>query len=46
MAITLTIDRAREILGDADNSIGDFFPEAFKAAVAAVEQYSRRPSRR
>ena len=39
MAIVLTLDRAREILGDADNSIGDYFPTAFAAAVAAVEQY-------
>ena len=39
MAITLTIDQAREILGDADNSAGDFFPQAFNAAVAAVRHY-------
>ena len=39
MAITLTLDRAREILGDADNSAGDFFPQAFNAAVAAVRHY-------
>ena len=33
MAITLTIERAREVLGDVDNSPGDYFPEAFAAAV-------------
>ena len=39
MAITLTIDRAREVLGDVDNSPGDYFPEAFAAAVEAVRRY-------
>lgn len=40
MAITLTIDRAREVLDDVDNTPGDFFPEAFAAAVAAVQRYT------
>ena len=39
VALVLTLDRAREILGDADNSLGDFFPDAFEAANAAIEQY-------
>ena len=39
MAITLSEQQAREILGDVDNSIGDYFPQAFEAAKAAIEQY-------
>ena len=40
MAVTLTIETAKEILGDADNSPGDYMPSAFAAAVAAVERYT------
>ena len=39
MAITLTIDRAREVLGDVDNSPGDYMPQAFAAGVEAVRHY-------
>ena len=40
MAITITEARAREVLDDVDNSPGDYFPEAFAAAVAAVADYT------
>ena len=39
MAVTITLAESRQILGDVDNSIGDFFPQAFNAAVAAVRHY-------
>ena len=39
MAITLTIERAREVLGDVDNSPGDYMPQAFAAGVEAVRHY-------
>ena len=39
MAITLTIDQAREILDDVDNTPGDYFPSAFEAAKAAILHY-------
>ena len=39
MAVTLTIDEARAILDDVDNTPGDYMPSAFAAAVAAIEQY-------
>ena len=39
MAITITEADARAILDDVDNSPGDYFPQAFAAAVAAVRQY-------
>ena len=39
MAITLSEQQAREILGDVDNTPGDYFPSAFEASKAAIEQY-------
>ena len=40
MAVTLDEAAAREVLGDADNSIGDYFPLAWAASVAAVDHYT------